>query len=85
MVVLGAYSPRHLVGAQSALGAVKGLLRKLLDVCFCGVIIDNGVVCGMLNLGGFEAIDEILGISEGVVACRVKALPDDLIDGAVFA
>ena len=77
--------PRHLVGPQRALGAVKGLVRKVLDVGLARIVVDDGVVVCVLGLGGLEALDERLGEGEAVVVGGVQALAYDLVDGMVLA
>lgn len=76
---------RHLVCAQSALGAIKCLLRKLLDIGLACVIIDNGIVVGVGSLGLLEALEQRLCVVEGVVVGGVEALAYDLVYGMILA
>jgi hypothetical protein len=77
--------PRHLVGPHCALGAVKRLLRKLLDVGLPRGVVHDGVVVWALGLCGLEALEERLCEGEAVIVGVVQALSDDLVDGMVFA
>jgi hypothetical protein len=61
----------HLVGTECALCAIKGFAGELLDVRLTGSVINDGIVVSALRLCGFKAIDERLGVGEGLVVCIV--------------